>query len=358
MSAPSSPAPPPSPAGSERLRAALARVLSNASLSRAEARGAMEAILAGEATPAQIGGLLAGLRLKGETADEIAGFVEAMRAAAVPVAPGRRDLIDLCGTGGDGAGTINISTAAALIAAAAGAGVAKHGNRSASSRCGSADVLESMGLRLDLTPQESAAQIDALGFAFLFAPSHHPAMRHAGGPRRELGTRTVFNILGPLSNPAGVRRQLIGVFDDGVRARMVEVLQALGSERVWVVHARVEAGGREQGLDEISICGPTRVTALDRGRIEDFEVVPEDAGLARAPLESLRGGDAAANARALEAVFAGERGPHRDAALLNAGAALVIAGLAAALREGVERAAAAVDAGKVRRLVEELRRWR
>lgn len=341
------------------VRAAIASVLDGQSLDRDTARGVMETILAGEATPAQIGGLLVALRLKGETVEEIAGFVEAMRKAAVPVRSGRDDLIDLCGTGGDGAGTINISTAASIVVAAAGAGVAKHGNRSASSQCGSADVLEALGVPIDLTPERSAGLLDSVGFAFFFAPAHHPAMKYAGPPRRELGVRTVFNILGPLCNPAGVRRQLIGVFDDGVRGLLAEVLRTLGSERVWVVHGRIEEGTDRPGpLDEVSIAGGTRVTELNAGELTEFEVMPEDAGLPRSSLDDLRGGDASFNAARLTAIFSGEKGPSRDAVLLNAAAALVIAGLADSLRAGVERAAAAIDSGKATRLVEDLRACR
>lgn len=339
----------------EALKKAIARASSGESLSRGEAREALQAILSGGATPAQIGGLLVALRMKGETAEEIAGFAEAMRAAAVAVKPRRQDLIDLCGTGGDASGSINLSTAASLVAAAAGAGVAKHGNRCASSQCGSADVLEALGVPIQLPPERSAALLDAAGFAFLFAPAYHPAMRHAAGPRRELGVRTVFNILGPISSPAAVRRQLIGVYEDRLRRRLAEVLRLLGSERVWVVHGPAPSGAG--GLDELSIAGATRVTELRQGEIRDFEVIPEEAGLQRGRLEELRGGDAAHNAARLLAILSGERGAQREAVLLNAAAALVVAGLAESLRGGAERAAAAIDAGKTIKLLEELKRW-
>ncbi len=336
----------------DSVKQALARVIAGESLGRERARGAMESILTGEATPAQIGGLLVALRMRGETVDEIAGFVEAMRAAAVPVRPRRSDLVDLCGTGGDGSGTINISTAASIVVAASGVGVAKHGNRSASSQCGSADVLEALGVSIESTPERSAELLDSLGFAFLFAPIHHPAMRFAGPPRRELGVRTVFNILGPLCNPAGVRRQLIGVFDDSVRHDLADVLRALGSERVWIAHGRGGAAGSP--LDELSIAGPTTVTELRDGSLRDFEITPEEAGLERSDLETLRGGDAAFNAERLRAILAGEKGPQRDAVLLNAAAGLVVAGVVESIRDGVESAAAAIDSGSAARLIEEL----
>ncbi len=339
------------PAAQESLKVLLARTVDGDSLTRDEARQTMETILAGNATPAQIGGFLVALRLKGETVDEISGFVEAMRAAAIPVKPRRKDLVDLCGTGGDGSGTINISTAASLVVAAAGAGVAKHGNRSVSSRCGSADVLEALDVPIELEPAESAHRIDERGFAFLFAPKHHPAMRFAGPPRRELGIRTVFNILGPLSSPASVRRQLIGVFDDELRDVMAKVLKNLGSEHVWIVHAPLDGGG---GMDEISVTGLTRVTALRNGVIETFVITPEDLGIKRASLDDLKGGDASQNAERIRAILAGESGPQRDAVLLNAGAALVVAGLAEDLPAGLTRAAEAVDSGRAREFLESL----
>ena len=338
----------------EQLKIAIAGLLDGQSLERGEARQLMETILGGGATPAQIAGFLVALRLKGETAAEVAGFVEAMREAAVPVTSRRTDLVDLCGTGGDGSGSINISTAASLVAAAAGAGVAKHGNRSASSKCGSADVLEALGVPIDLDPEESGAKLDRFGFAFLFAPTHHPAMRFAGPPRRELGVRTVFNILGPLCNPVGVKRQLIGVFDDSVRGLIAEVLRELGSERVWVVHGTVESASGTRPLDEISLAGKTCVTELDGGAIREFEITPEDAGLKRCQLEALEGGDAAFNAERLTAIFGGESGPQRDAVALNAGAALLIAGLADSLTEGVQKSFEVLDSGAVAKLVQDL----
>lgn len=319
------------------------------SLPAEQAREVMGEILSGGVTPAQIGAFLMGLRLKGETADEITGLVQAMRQASVKVETRRRDLVDLCGTGGDGSGTFNISTAAALVVAGAGSPVAKHGNRSASSLCGSADVLEALGVPIELPPEAAARAIDEIGFGFLFARQYHPAMRHVAGPRGDLRFRTVFNILGPMTSPAGVKRQLLGVFDDAIRPLMARVLRRLGSERVWIVHG-------EGRLDEVSIAGRTRVTALEASGDREFEVVPEDAGLPRHELDTIRGGDARRNAEILEKLLRGQPGAHRDAALLNAAAALVVHGQAADLKEGVERAAEAVDSGRALRVVESLRK--
>ncbi len=319
------------------------------SLNRVEAEAAMGALLSGEATPAQIGAFLMGLRFKGETVEEIVGLVQGMREASVKLKPSRDDAVDVVGTGGDGSGSFNLSTAAALVVAGAGIPVAKHGNRSASSLCGSADVLEALGVKIDLTPEEAARAIDDIGFAFLFARSYHPAMRHVAVPRGELKMRTVFNILGPMTNPARVKYQLLGVFDDSLRPVVAEVLRNLGSERVWVVHG-------DGGLDEISISGPTRVTAVEPDGDREFEVTPEDAGLDRHAIESLKGGDAARNADIMEAVLAGEKGAYRDAVILNAAGALVVQGGAADLREGSERAAEAIDSGGASRILGALRK--
>jgi anthranilate phosphoribosyltransferase len=330
------------------LAEAIGRIAAGGVLERGEARAVMDEILAGKATPAQLGAFLVGLRVRGETVDEVAGFVESLRAAAVPVRPKSQGLVDLCGTGGDGLGTINISTAASLVAAAAGAPVAKHGNRSASSLCGSADVLEALGVPIELEPTQIERSIDELGFGFLFAPRHHPAMRHVAGVRRELKLRTVFNLLGPLANPAGVRRQLLGVFADELRVLMGSVLSALGVEMAWIVHG-------DGGIDEVSLSGPTRVTEVDAKGRRELEVAPEDAGLARRPLTELRGGDARANAAAIESVLRGEPGAPRDAVVLNAAAALVVAGKAADLPEGAARASEAIASGAARRLLDALR---
>ena len=338
------------------IKEALARLLAGEDLNREAARETLGAILSGQVTPAQIGGLLVAWRLKGETVEEITGFVEAMRGACVPFKTSVAPLVDLCGTGGDVSGSINISTAASLIVAASGDGVAKHGNRSASSKCGSADVLETLGVAVGLSPENGSRCLEDNGFVFLFAPTYHPAMRHAGPPRKELGIRTFFNILGPLSSPAGVKRQLIGVFDDAVRETMAKVLSELGSEHVWVVHSKLD-GDPVRGLDELSIAGPTRVTRLKDGVIDEFEIRPEDAGLASASIDSLLGGDAAHNAERLVAILDGEKGPQRDAALLNAGAALVVADRAADIKAGVGLAAETVDSGKAAGFLADLRGW-
>jgi anthranilate phosphoribosyltransferase len=328
---------------------ALARLAAGEDLSGQQARESMADLLSGEATAAQVGAFLMGLRLKGETVDEVVGLVEAMREASVRIAPARAGCMDLCGTGGDGSGTFNISTAASLVVAGAGVGVAKHGNRSASSRCGSADVLEAMGVPIDQSPEDSTRAIDEIGFAFLFARRHHPAMRHVAGPRGELRFRTVFNILGPLTNPAGVKIQLLGVFDDALRAVMAHVLRNLGSERVWVVHGT-------DGLDEISIAAATRVTSIDAGNVLEIEITPEDAGLPRRALREIAGGDAQQNARILEGVLDGEKGAYRDAVVLNAAGALVVAGVASDLRTGAELAVETIDSGRAREFVARLRK--
>src|SRR6059036_429403 len=276
----------------------LARLLDGYDLSREEARGVMGEIMSGDATPAQIGGFLVALRLKGETADEIAGCAEAMRAHVLAVSPLREDLVDTAGTGGDGASTINISTAAALVAAAAGAGVAKHGNRSVSSLSGSADVLEQLGFNLELSPERIAQSIDELGFGFMFAPTHHPAMKHAGPVRRELAARTVFNVLGPLTNPAGARAQVVGVYSPLLVPVIADVLSKLGARRAFVVHG---AGG----IDELSPAGPNLVCEVVDGAVRSREIDPLDLGVERCDPDELRGGDAAENAQKIRDVFAG-----------------------------------------------------
>ncbi len=316
----------------------IAKVASGASLTRAEAERAFDMLLSGEVTPAQMGGFLLGLRVRGESIDEITGAVSAMRRKMLTVAapPGA---IDIVGTGGDGHGTYNVSTLAALIVAACGVPVAKHGNRAASSKAGASDVLTALGVRIGLTPEEVAASIAQSGIGFMMAPVHHAAMRFVAEIRAELGTRTLFNLLGPLANPAGVKRQLLGVFSAQWLLPLAEVLRNLGSERVWLVHG-------SDGLDELTTTGPTFVCALEAGAIRSFEIVPEDAGLKRARLDDLKGGDAAHNAAALNAVLNGARNPYRDIAILNAAAALVVAEKAADLREGAQLAAEAIDAGR------------
>jgi anthranilate phosphoribosyltransferase len=320
------------------IQASLSRVLEGHDLTREEAHETMSAVMRGETTPAQIAGFLVALRAKGETAEEIAGCAEAMRAHVLPVHPRRDDLVDTAGTGGDGARTLNISTPAALVAAAAGAGVAKHGNRAVSSASGSADVLEALGLELEQSPERIARSIDELGFGFLFAPAHHPAMRHAAAVRRELATRTVFNVLGPLTNPAGARAQIVGVYSPGLVRTIAEVLARLGARRAFVVHG---AGG----IDELSPCGPNHVCEVVGGTVHERTIDPEELGIAHCSPEELRGGSPAANAQAIRDVFAGARGARRDAILLNAAGAIAAAGHAEDLREGLELARGAVDAG-------------
>jgi len=326
---------------------ALARLLDRRDLSRVEAREAMSEIMRGEATPAQIGGFLVALRLKGETVDEIAGCAEAMREHVLAVEPLREDLVDTAGTGGDGAHTLNISTAAALVAAAAGAGVAKHGNRAVSSASGSADVLEALGFELELEPARIARSIDELGFGFMFAPTHHPAMRHAAPVRRELAARTIFNVLGPLTNPARARAQIVGVYSPELVPTIAGVLASLGAHRAFVVHG---AGG----IDELSPAGPNLVCEVVDGGVLRREIDPLELGVERCAEDDLRGGSPAENAAAIRGVFAGEPGARRDAILLNAAGAIAAAGHADDLQEGLELARETVDSGAAASRLEEL----
>jgi anthranilate phosphoribosyltransferase len=330
-----------------RVQQALARLLDGHDLSRREARAVMNEVMEGLATPAQIGGLLVALRVKGETVDEIAGCAEAMREHVLPVRPRRDDLVDTAGTGGDGAGTINISTAAALVAAAAGAGVAKHGNRAVSSASGSADVLEALGFRLELPPREIERSIETLGFGFLFAPTHHPAMRHAAPVRRELAARTVFNVLGPLTNPAGARAQVVGVYAPSLVRTLAEVLAQLGARRAFVVHG---AGA----IDELSPAGPNLVCEVVGGSVREREIDPLELGVPRCEPAELRGGSPEENAVAIRNVFAGENGGRRSAILLNAAGAIAAAGRADELGEGLELAGEAIDSGAAAARLEEL----
>jgi anthranilate phosphoribosyltransferase len=326
---------------------ALARLLDGHDLSREQARDVMNEVMSGEATPAQIGGLLVALRLKGETADEIAGCAEAMRAHVLSVQPRRDDLVDTAGTGGDGARTINISTAAALVAAAAGAGVAKHGNRAVSSASGSADVLEALGFELELPPARIERSIDELGFGFLFAPSHHPAMRHAAPVRRELAARTVFNVLGPLTNPAGARAQVVGVYAPELVPTIAEVLAQLGSRRAFVVHG---AGG----VDELSPVGPNLVCEVSEGKVTRREIDPLDFGVPRCKPGELAGGSPEENAATIREIFGGAKGAKREAVLLNAGGAVAAGGHARDLAEGYEVAREALASGAAGERLEEL----
>jgi anthranilate phosphoribosyltransferase len=332
---------------SEAVRAALAAVVDGRSLERAEARAAMGAVMDGEATPAQLAALLVALRMRGETVDELTGFAEAMRERVVRVgAPA--GTIDVVGTGGDRSGTINVSTGAALVAAAAGVPVAKHGNRAITSRAGSADVLEALGVRTDHDADSAAAALRELGFAFLFAPSFHPAMRHAGPTRRELGIRTAFNLLGPLTNPAGVTRAVLGIGVAAVAPAYAAVVEALGTQRTLVVHGA--------GVDELPLDGSGVIHDVSPAGVIRSEVDPAALGLAVAPLGTLAGGTAAENAALLEAILAGtDRGPRRDVILLNAAAAFVAAGRARNLGAGVALAAAIIDGGSATTLLARLR---
>ena len=329
------------------IQQALARMLDGHDLTRDEARGTMAVIMAGEATQAQIAGFLVALRAKGETADEIAGCAEAMREQVLRVSPTRTDLVDVVGTGGDGANTYNISTAAALVTAAAGAAVAKHGNRAASSQTGAADVLEALGFRLELPPQRIERSIDELGFGFLFAQAHHPAMRHAAPVRRELATRTVFNVLGPLTNPAGARALVLGVYSPELARTLAGALVQLDATRAYVVHG---AGG----IDELSPCGPNLVCEVENGRVREYELDPLELGIERCDPGELRGGDPPTNAAALRAVLAGADGGHRSAVILNAAGGIAAAGHARNLSEGIALARGAIDAGTAAARLDEL----
>lgn len=325
---------------------ALAKLMQGRHLPPEEAEALMEMIMTGEATSAQIAGVLVALCIKGETPEEISSFARAMRRHALKVPTTRRDVIDTCGTGGDKCDTFNISTAAALVAAAAGVGVAKHGNRSVTSRCGSADVLEALGVCLTLTPEQVGRCLDEVGIGFMFAPAMHPAMKHAVGPRRELKLRTVFNLLGPLTNPADARRQVLGVFDERWVVPVAEALRDLGSEHAMVVHGI-------GGVDEISNTGPTQVAELRDGVITQYELTPEQFGLARARPEDIAGGDTQASVETLRRALGGRGGPQRDVVLLNAGAAIYTGGLAPSLAEGMGVADEVIqDGGALAKLTE------
>jgi anthranilate phosphoribosyltransferase len=326
----------------------LDKLIRRENLEREEAALLMRAIMSGELTDTQVAGVLVGLRAKGETVDEIAGFAAAMREHLVPVKLRRNGAVDTCGTGGDGRGTFNVSTAAAFVAAGMGITVAKHGNRAVSSSCGSADVLEALGVNIALTPAEVGRTIDRVGIGFLFAPSHHPAMKHAAAARSELGLRTVFNVLGPLTNPAGVKRQLVGVFNPELTETVARVLQSLGSERVYAVHGT-------DGSDEVSTAGPTQVTELRDGRVRTYQFDPTSVGMAPPGPGDLSGGTAAENAATIEAVLSGARGPQRDAVVVNAAFAAMAAGRAESATEGVELAKRAIDSGGARAKLESLR---
>ncbi|MEA2094474.1 MAG: anthranilate phosphoribosyltransferase [Pseudomonadota bacterium] len=329
------------------MQTAILAVTEHRDLGVDDMQAVMRLIMSGQATPAQVGGFLVGLRMKGETVDEIAAAASVMRELATHVDVTGPHLVDTCGTGGDGARTFNISTASALVTAAAGGKVAKHGNRSVSSSSGSADVLEAAGVRLDLSPEQVAACIDQVGVGFLFAPRHHSAMKHAIGPRKEMGIRTVFNLLGPLTNPAGAPNQVLGVFSRHWVKPLAQVLQQLGSEHVLVVHA-------EDGLDEISIGAPTSVAELRNGEITVYTIAPEEFGLQHADLSTLTVDNAEQSLAIIRDVFDNQPGSARDIVILNAGAAIYAAGIAVSLADGVAQAGAALQAGEAKATLEAL----
>ncbi len=319
------------------IRDAIGSMISRQSLCLPDARRVMNEIMDGEATPAQVSAFIVALRMKGETIEEISGLAEAMRSRALRIDADA--VLDTCGTGGDGAQTFNISTAVGLVAAAAGVRVAKHGNRAMSSRCGSADVLEALGVRLDLTPLQVESCIRQVGIGFLFAPSFHPAMKHVASPRREIGVRTVFNILGPLCNPAGARAQLLGVAEIELVDTLAAVLQRLGCSRAMVVHG-------EDGLDEVTLSGRTVVCEVENGRVHRYWLTPEDFGLSPVPSTALKGGTCDENAAVLRQVLSGQQGPHHDVVVANSAAALYVAGVAGTLRDGVGIAREVLRSGR------------
>ena len=321
------------------IREAVAKLVNSENLDQTEAEGVMNEIMQGDATPSQISAFITALRMKGETAEEIAGCAKAMRAHALKVVPKQERIIDTCGTGGDSTGTFNISTVTAFVVSGAGVAVAKHGNRSVSSKCGSADVLQALGAKIELSPEQMAQCIDEVGFGFLYAPCLHPAMQYAAVPRREVGIRTIFNILGPLTNPASASVQLLGVYDPKLSETVAQVLSLLGVRRALVVHG-------SHGLDEFSTTGSNRVTRLCEGNIRSFRVDPEEVGFPEVSVDQLKGGTVEDNAEIFKSILQGEKGARRDVVLLNAGAALAIAGETAQMKEGVNMAAEAIDSGK------------
>jgi anthranilate phosphoribosyltransferase len=328
------------------VRDALAKLVTGQNLTRAEAQAAMRSLVDGEATPSQIAAFAIALRMKGETPEEIAGLAEVMRDAATRVEAGD-DVVDVVGTGGDGAGTFNISTLSALVVASAGGRVAKHGNRSITSQCGAADFLEAIGVAIDLDPAGVVRCIDETGFGFMFAPQYHPGMRHAGVPRREIGVRTVFNILGPLTNPAGAQRQLTGVAVAGLGETVANVLNLMGSRHAVVVHG-------QDGLDEISVCAPTQIHEARNGQVRAYVIEPEQYGMRRWTTDALRGGTVETNVRLAHSVLDGERGPSRDVVLLNGGAALYMAGIASSIQAGIEQVADELDSGRAQSKVKQV----
>jgi anthranilate phosphoribosyltransferase len=331
------------------IKQAVEKVIRGDSLNFDESRGAAVEIMEGRATDAQIAALLVSLRMKGETPHEISGFALAMREKATRVACAEEDLVDTCGTGGDKSGTFNVSTLSAFVAAGAGCPVAKHGNRSVSSRCGSADLFSELGVEVNLSPERIARCVDEAGIGFLFAPNLHPAMKHAIGPRREIGIRTVFNIIGPLTNPAGAKRQVLGVYDGELTDVLTRVLSGLGARHILAVHG-------EDGLDEITLTGETRVSELKDGTISRYRIRPEDFGFKRTTLKALQGGDAKTNAQIALRVLGGETGPARDMVLLNSGAVIYAGGKAGNIADGIQMARESIDSGKAMEKLIQLRR--
>lgn len=329
------------------IQEAVQDLIAGADLGRVKARAVIDQIMSGGATDAQIGAFLVALRIKGETVDEIVGCAEGMREKATPIKTSRTNLIDTCGTGGDGSGTFNISTTVAFVACGAGLAVAKHGNRSISSECGSADVLAELGVNIEASPEKVGQCIDEGGIGFLFAVALHGAMKYAIGPRKELAVRTVFNALGPLTNPAGAKRQLIGVYDSDLTDKVAGVLNELGSQRAFVVHG-------SDGLDEITLTGPTKLSELNGGQVTTREISPGDFGLQTVAAEALSGGGAPHNAQILRAVLDGEQGPRRDVVLLNAAAAIAAGGLVGDMAAGIDVARESIDSGKARRALDRL----
>jgi len=330
------------------IREAISRVTKGESLTQEEANKVMNEIMEGKATDAQIGSFLTALKMKGETSEEISGCAQVMRDKALPIKSRHSVLVDTCGTGGDGTGTFNISTTVAFVAAGAGLAVAKHGNRSVSSQSGSADVLEALGVKIDLAPNEVEQILDQIGIGFLYAPNFHKAMKYAAGPRKEIGIRSIFNILGPLTNPARARYQVVGVYDVGLTEVVARGLERLGVEAAFVVHG---AGG----LDELSTLGPSKLTQLNKGSIKTFEITPEDFGLSRSQINSIKGGSAQYNAEITRKVLSGEKGPHRDIVVLNAAAVFAITGFTEDLGEGVKLARDTIDSGKALDKLEEMK---
>ena len=329
------------------MQTAIKAVTEKQNLSADEMTDVMRLIMTGEATPAQVGGFLIGLRMKGETVDEVAAAAGVMRELATKVEVTRDNLVDTCGTGGDASGSFNISTASAIVVAAAGGRVAKHGNRSISSKSGSADVLEAAGVNLELTPEQVAECVNEIGVGFMFAPLHHSAMKHAIGPRREMGVRTIFNVLGPLTNPASAPNQVLGVFSKDWVEPLAEVLQRLGSEHVMVAHA-------DDGMDEISIASPTFVAELKDGKVSSYTISPEDFGFERASLDAIRAEDASDSLRIIKGVFDNQPGPAKDIVCLNAGAAIYVAGLADSLQSGIDRAGSVIASGEAAQKLNQL----